>query len=214
MWLKWIKGENGGFFTSDDFQKAAELFWGGRIAADYTTFEGKALSAKMIQDRTYAKESLVLCDFSWPMIWAKNSKSHVGDPTLESKIFSAITGKQTDEQGLNRMGERIFNLQRAILLRQGWQAKKDDVILEYLYTEPLKPGEVFYDIEGRVPGKDGEVVAKTGAIIDRKEFERARSEYYRLRGWDVESGLPSRAGLEDLHLKYIADDLEKREILA
>jgi len=214
MWLKWIRGEDGGFFTSDDFRKAAELFWGGGIAADYTTFEGKALCAKMIQDRTYAKESLVLCDFTFPMIWAKNIKGHVGDPTLESKIFSAITGKKTDEKSLNRMGERIFNLQRAILLRQGWQGKNDDVILEYLYTEPLKPGEVFYDVEGRVPGRDGEAVAKTGTVIDRNEFEKARSEYYILRGWDGESGLPLRSGLEDLQLKYVADDLEKRGLLA
>jgi aldehyde:ferredoxin oxidoreductase len=34
-------------------------------------------------------------------------------------------------------------------------------------------------------------------------------EYYELRGWNVESGLPKRANLEALGLKEMADELEK-----
>ena len=54
------------------------------------------------------------------MIWADYSGGHVGDPTIESRLFSAVTGCEVDEAGLNAMGERIFNLQRALLLRHGW----------------------------------------------------------------------------------------------
>lgn len=212
-WLKWLKGDDGAFFTSEDFRNTADRFWGSPIAADYTTIEGKALAAKKIQDRTYAKESLVLCDFNWPMMWAKYEGGHVGDPTLESRIFSAITGKELDEPGLNQMGERIFNLQRAVLLRQGWGGRKGDRLLDYLFKEPLKEGEIYFDHECLVLRKDDEVISKTGNVLDREDFETMKSEYYELRGWDVESGLPTRHKLEELGLEDVADDLAERRLL-
>jgi aldehyde:ferredoxin oxidoreductase len=40
-----------------------------------------------------------------------------------------------------------------------------------------------------------------------------KSDYYELRGWDVESGLPTRAKLEELKLNDVAADLEERGLL-
>ena len=213
MWLKWLKGDDGAFFTSEDFRNAADRFWGGAIAADYTTIEGKALAAKKIQDRTYAKESLVLCDFTWPLIWAHYNGGHVGDPTLESRIFSAITGKELDEAALNKIGEKIFNLQRAVLLREGWGGRSGDRLLDYFFREPLKEGEVYFDYDCLVLGKDDEVISKTGHVLDREEFETMKSEYYTLRGWDVESGMPTRHGLKALGLDDVADGLAEQGLV-
>jgi len=42
-----------------------------------------------------------------------HSKDHVGDPALESQVLNAVTGRETDEEGLYRIGERVLNLQRA-----------------------------------------------------------------------------------------------------
>ncbi len=207
MWIKWLRGDKDAFFTSQDFRNAAKVFWGGEVAADYTTFEGKALAAKKIQDRAYAKESLILCDFSWPMIWADYAGGHVGDPTLESRIFSAITGKEMDETGLNKIGERIFNLQRAVLLRQGWEGRKDDRLLDYLHQEPLKEGEIYFDPDCLVLGNNDQVVSKKGNVLDKDDFEKMKSEYYELRGWDIESGLPTGRVLEELDLGEVAQDL-------
>ena len=207
MWLKWLRGDEGAFFTSEDFRSAADRFWGSAAAADYTTFEGKALAAKKIQDRAYAKESLILCDFTWPMIWADYAGGHVGDPTLESRIFSAITGKELDETGLNRIGERIFNLQRAILLRQGWEGRRGDILLDYIHREPLKEGEIYFDPECLVLGNNNEVVSKKGSVLKREDFEQMKSDYYELRGWDVESGLPKESTLVGLGLGDVAEDL-------
>ena len=97
----------------------AARFWGSEVAADFSTYEGKALAAKKIQDRSYAKECLILCDWLWPIMEMEFSEDHVGDPTLESQIVSAVTGRELDEEGLNRIGERVFNLQRAIHIREG-----------------------------------------------------------------------------------------------
>jgi aldehyde:ferredoxin oxidoreductase len=107
-----VEDESHVFLSSEDFRDIAEKFWGSRVAGDLSTYEGKALAAKKIQDRTCAKESLILCDSIWPIIFIKGAKSQVGDPTMESQVFSAVTGTETDEEGLNKLGERIFNLQR------------------------------------------------------------------------------------------------------
>jgi aldehyde:ferredoxin oxidoreductase len=39
-------------------------------------------------------------------------------------------------------------------------------------------------------------------------------EYYELRGSDKENGYPKKSRLEKLNLGFVADDLEKRKMLA
>ncbi|GAF87105.1 unnamed protein product, partial [marine sediment metagenome] len=62
-WLNWASGLEGSYLSSDVFRKIAARFWGSELAADFSTYDGKALAAARIQDREYAKESLILCDF-------------------------------------------------------------------------------------------------------------------------------------------------------
>jgi len=211
MWLNWTNGEEGAFLSFDDLRTVAENFWGGAAAADFSTYEGKALAAKKIQDRTHAKESLILCDFLWPIMWVRFAEDHTGDPTMQSRVLSAITGREIDEAGLDRIGERIFNLQRAILLRQGWGGRQGDRLLDFFHEEPLEG--VFFNPDCLVPGKDGEVQSRKGACVDRADFEALKSEYYALRGWEVNSGLPTETRLRDLELADVAADLKRRDLL-
>jgi len=213
MWADWARGMKGAYFSTDDLRGVAARFWGGPLAADFSTYDGKALAAKTAQDRTYVQESLVLCDIHWPMMAVNYSGVHVGDPSLESQIFSAITGRETDEVALYQIGERIFNLQRAILLRQGWGGRKGDRLLDYFHQEPLKKGDVFFNPDALMPGQDGKIISKIGSVVDLEEFEKMKSEYYQLRGWDVETGFPTRAKLNELGLGDITSDLERRGIL-
>jgi len=212
LWTNWTRKLPEGFLSYEDFRNVARNFWGGDAAADYTTFAGKALAAKKIQDRTYAKESLILCDFLWPIIWVRFADDHSGDPAMESRVLSAITGKEYDEAGLNLIGERIFNLQRAIFLRQGWGGRRGDRLLDYLHDEPL--AGVFFNPDCIVPGRDGAVVSKKGARVDRAEFEKLKDEYYTLRGWDAGSGLPTENKLGELGLADIAAALRAEGLLA
>jgi aldehyde:ferredoxin oxidoreductase len=211
LWRNWLNKEPEGFLSYNDFVNIGRNFWGGEAASDYSTFAGKALAARKIQDRTYAKESLILCDFLWPIIWVRFADDHTGDPAMESRLFSAITGKDVDEAGLNKIGERIFNLQRAIFLRDGWKGRRDDNLLDYLHDEPLQ--FVFFNPDCIVPGKNGEVVSRKGGRLPREDFEKLKDEYYELRGWDVESGLPTEKKLGELGLSDIASDLKQRELL-
>lgn len=198
--------------TAEVFRAAAERFWGSDKAWDLTTYEGKALAAVKIQDRAYAKDSLLLCDFAWPIMDSRNTPDHVGDPTLESRLFSAATGIETDEAGLHKYGERIFNLQRGILLREGWKAREDDVPAGFNFTEPAVSD--LLNPQLLVPGPTEDPVSVRGNVLDRAEFERMREEFYELRGWDTETGLQKRETLEGLGLSDMMAELKTRGLVA
>lgn len=210
-WTVWAKGLPGGTASSDVVRDIAKRFWGSEAAADLTTYEGKALAAKMIQDREVAKECLILCDWIWPVLDLDNSDDHVGDPTLESRLLSAVTGREVDEQELYRIGERVFNLQRAILVREGHHGKKADVLPDYCFEEPLRFD--FMNPECLVPGKDGQIVSRKGTTLDREAFAGMMDEYYQLRKWDNKSGMQTEKTLRDLGLPEVCDDLGRRGLL-
>lgn len=210
-WLDWLDGIEGAYLSPEVIGNIADRYWGSLAAADYSSYEGKALAAKKIQDRTYAMESLILCNARWPMLRHPSAENFEGGPALASQIFSAVTGRELDEEGLNKIGERIFNLQRAVLTRQGWGGREGDRLLDYLHEEPIQ--YLRFNRECKVPGRNGEVTTRKGTVIDREEFEKMKSEYYERRGWDVESGLPTRAKLEELQLGDVARDLERRGLL-
>ncbi len=210
-WSSWARGDKNAFLSTDDLRVIAERFWGGRSAVDFSTYNGKALAAKTVQDRSCAQESLVLCDVHWPMqVTAPGDPSgHVGDPSLESRLFTAVTGRATSADELLVAGERIFNLQRAIQLRQGWGGRNSDCILEYFFTEALRKGDVFFNPDGIMPGPDGVLVSRIGQVLERDKFETMKSEYYQQRGWDVVTGFPTKARLHHLALSDIIGELEK-----
>jgi len=198
--------------SAEVFRAAATRFWGSDKAWDLSTYEGKALAAVRIQNRSYAKDSLVLCDFAWPIMESRNTPDHVGDPTLESRIFSAVTGIETDEAGLHEYGERIFNLQRGVLLREGWQARDDDLPAEFNFIEPVQTH--MLNPELIVPGPTEEPVSVRGSVLDRQKFNEMRTEFYELRGWDPVSGLQRRGTLERLGLSDIIPEMKTRGLVA
>jgi len=211
-WVQWANQPEGNYLSSPLMRTIAKRWWGSEIAGDFSTYEGKALAAKRIQDRQYAKESLILCDFSWPIMYLPNSEDHLGDPTLESQVFSAVTGKEVDEEGLYRFGERVFNLQRAILVREGHRGREGDQLPEQFFTIPLKAA--LFNPECQVPGRDGEVASRKGEVVDREQFEQMKTEYYQLRGWDSDTGLQSKPSLEEVGLADMVDEMGKRGLLA
>ncbi len=211
-WAQWANQPGKSYLSTPVLRAIARRFWGSDVSADFSTYEGKALAARNIQDRQYAKESLILCDWAWPIMHVRDSEDHLGDPTLESQVFSAVTGKEADEEGMYRIGERVFNLQRAILAREGHLGRESDQLPEPFFTIPLKTS--FGNPECLAPGKDGEVISRKGAVVERGKFEQMKTEYYQLRGWDPTTGLQRKGKLEELGLADIADEMAKRGLLA
>jgi aldehyde:ferredoxin oxidoreductase len=207
MWALNQQYPNSNPVTSDVYRAAAAKFWGHEKAWDLNTHEGKAMAATKIIDRTYLKDSLLLCDSCWPLMVSQNTEDKVGDPTMESRIFSAVTGIDSDEKSLHQYGERIFNQQRAILLREGRRPKTDDTVAEFNFTDPVQ--SVFMNPDVIVPGPGDEVLSRKGQTLDRDAFTVMRDEFYQLRGWDPETGLQTEETLNRIGLSDLVDDLKK-----
>jgi len=208
LWTNWANKVPGAYVSSNVMRAMAKRFWGSELAMDFSTYEGKALAAKKVQDRAVANECVILCLYIFPIQHSPSTGDYVGDPSVESKILSAVTGKEIDEEELHRIGERVFNLHRAVMAREDHRGKESDKVPEFFHTQPIE-SEVG-DPECLVPGKDGEIISRKGEVLDREKFERMKDEYYALRGWDVATGLQTKAKLQELGLQDIAAELETR----
>ena len=150
---------------------------------DRFTAEGKGALTKWNQDiRTATTDAPTMCAFLLDMavvgIAAQNTAS----------LMEAVTGFTYTPDDILQVGERINNLAHAFNVREGL-TRADDTLPERLLTEPLKGG------------------ASKGHFISRDELNQMLDEYYEARGWDVQTGAPSREKLEELGLGYVADHL-------
>jgi aldehyde:ferredoxin oxidoreductase len=102
-------------------------------------------------------------------------------------LARAVTGWNTSLTEMLTSAERVLNVARAFNLREGL-GRADDT-LPRRFFEPLEGG--------RLQGKS----------LKRDEFEQALTWYYQLRGWDGQTGMPSRATLADLELEWVAEKL-------
>jgi aldehyde:ferredoxin oxidoreductase len=110
----------------------------------------------------------------------------LSDEVLTS--VNAATGwNMTIEEAL-QIGERATNMARVFNMREGF-SRKDDTLPERLF-QGLENGPL------------------AGNAIPRDEFERALTILYTLKGWDAETGRPTRERLEALSLGWAADLME------
>jgi aldehyde:ferredoxin oxidoreductase len=117
-----------------------------------------------------------LCQFVWGPSW------QLGSPIEMAELMTAVTGWQTTVADIQRIGERRLNLMRAFNAREG-AGRDRDTLPKRLFDEPLKGG------------------VSDGLFIPRQELEAALDDYYDLAGWDVATGMPTRAKLEELGLE-------------
>jgi len=151
---------------------------------DRFAVEGKGKLTMWNQDiRTATTDAPTMCAFLLDMavvgIAAQNTAS----------LMEAVTGLTYTPDEILQVGERINNLAHAFNVREGL-TRADDTLPERLLTEPLKGG------------------ASKGHFISREELDQMLDEYYSERGWDVETGVPTREKLEELGLGYVADQLK------
>ena len=169
--------------TDEVFRRIALAFWGSEAAGDAASYEGKALAAVNIQNRAYLEDSLGLCDSAWPIAYSFSKPDPVGDPDLEAKLFYAVTGRGGSE--LETAMERVTTIQRLIMIREGRNLPEDD----YPHEDNFRERE-------NLPGK----------TLDRNKYRQMLKEYYQLRGWDENTGVPlsstlKRLGIDDMVLE-------------
>jgi aldehyde:ferredoxin oxidoreductase len=181
--------------TLDVFREIAKTFWGSVESADMSSYDGKALAAVKIQDRVFMEDCLGLCDFGWPLAYSFSKPGGVGDPDLEARLFTAVTG--LDREMIDTCVKRVVLLQRTIQLREGRKVPEADFPPEINFTEPSKAmGPMM------ATGPDDNSKTPSGMVLDRKKFVGMLREYYSLRGWNEETGLPlkdtlAKVGLND-----------------
>jgi len=175
--------------SDENAKNLARMAYGSEVAVDRSTFERKPEAVIYEQNRSGVKDALILCDWVFPMVSSYATRDRVGDTSLESRLLEAVTGHALTEEGLDGVGERIWNLARAIMITEG-RTREDDTLHESYFVE--------------MNGQKG---------ISRGDFEEAKTRYYRLRGWDEKTGRPTREKLTEIGLRDVAIDLEKKGFL-
>jgi aldehyde:ferredoxin oxidoreductase len=144
-------------------------YWSPDKDVDRHAIKGKAKMTKHYQDYcAWAYDSLGYCYF----LLMDTEEQDVVD-LLESATGLDFGGVDA----LNRIGERIFTLERLFNLRAGMSAK-DDTLPKRFLKEPMPDG----------PSK--------GQVFEQ---DQVLPEYYKLRGWD-ENGIPLPEKLDELNI--------------
>jgi aldehyde:ferredoxin oxidoreductase len=151
---------------------------------DRFAVEGKGKLTKWNQDlRSVTCDASTMCafllDMAVPAIAAQNT----------ADLMEAVTGLQYTPDEIRKVGERMNNLARAFNVREGF-TRADDRLPERLMTEPLEAG------------------ASKGQVISKDDLNQMLDEYYTDRGWDLNTGAPTKEKLVELGLEYVADAMK------
>jgi aldehyde:ferredoxin oxidoreductase len=124
---------------------------------------------------------------------------NVGTIEDYAEIYSAATGIEMTASELRTIGERVFNLYKALNVKEGFD-RRDDWIDAWM-TPRLTP-------EGIVPLMD---YWRT-RIVSSDDLNHLLDDYYEKRGWNIERGIPTIEKLQSLGLEKSARDFKKMGI--
>jgi len=106
-----------------------------------------------------------------------------------AELYSLVTGREVGVGELRRAGERIFTYWKMANAEEGFT--KEDYRCSRIWLLPR-----------RTP--DGEVVLRdyyAEVVLSEEDLERFLGDYYRERGWDESTGLPTQEKLRELGLE-------------
>jgi aldehyde:ferredoxin oxidoreductase len=127
-------------------------------------------------------DSLNVCQF----VFGPSFQLYDSQQLVEA--VKAITGWDVNLDELLLLGERRVNLMRAFNAREGI-GREADVLPNKLY-QPLINGPT------------------DGLSIDLDDINQSIDWYYFMAGWDPTTGIPTREKLEQINLKWVADELD------
>jgi aldehyde:ferredoxin oxidoreductase len=107
-----------------------------------------------------------------------------------AEIARAVTGIHFTKEAMFEIGERIVNLERAYLVREGIRRRDDYLPIRFL-KEPLPNGN------------------SKGAIF---EIEPMLDEYYAEREWNLRTGIPKAEKMRKIGLGYVVEHLKRNGV--
>ncbi|NPV08605.1 MAG: aldehyde ferredoxin oxidoreductase family protein [Anaerolineae bacterium] len=137
-------------------------------------YKGKGLVVKHFEEMAAISDALGICKNTY-------NNMEVLDWEATAELLQAATGWDITGEEVRRIGERIVNLERLFNAREGI-SRRDDTLPRRFLEEPLPEG----------CGESTGSVLELGPMLD---------EYYRARGWEATTGLPTREKLLELGLE-------------
>jgi aldehyde:ferredoxin oxidoreductase len=136
---------------------------------------------KMTKDREdllSVVESLMLCKFVRNVFYTFDKFA---------ELYTLVTGINMPVGMMQKAGERIYNLEKAYNIREGW-TRKDDSPPPRIMMDPIADG------------------ASKGSVVTKQEFETMLNAYFEARGWNSEGLIPKQK-LVELELEDVAEDV-------
>jgi aldehyde:ferredoxin oxidoreductase len=144
--------------------------------ANRFSFEGKPKLVKDTEDLATARETLISCYFNFL------------PPDTHLELLNSALKANISMDEFMLVGERIEQLIRVFNIREGDISRKDDILPDRIFEEPIPKGP------------------SEGQKINRGKYEEALSIYYKLRGWSKE-GVPTKLKLEEMGLEKAAREV-------
>ena len=143
------------------------------LSGEYDRFalKGKGKLIKTLQDTRGYIDCLGICTV------VRRALGFTDRP--DASILNLVTGLDFTDK-LMEIGERVYNLERLILVREGI-TREDDMLPERIMTEAIPDG----------PAK--------GHVLTKDMYEVELNEYYEVRGWN-KNGIPTEEKLKALSL--------------
>ena len=154
-------------------QALLEKIYGGPVSNRIASYRGKGRMVWWHELLHAVTDALGVCRFLTAF-----SSPHGLQYRQYAELIRLATGLQISAGHLRTIAERIYTLERMLLVGDGL-SRKDDTLPKRYFEEPVPEG----------PAK--------GCVIDRKDFGRMLDEYYRLHGWN-QDGIPSKRTLKRL----------------
>jgi aldehyde:ferredoxin oxidoreductase len=149
--------------------------YGGPVSSQFSNYSGKGRMVWWHELLNAVCDSLGFCRFLTVF-----SSPHAPQYRQFSKLIALSTGLVLTPKELRTIGERIYTLERTMLVKDG-MTRKEDTLPKRYFDEPV--------VEGPAQGE----------VILREAFDKMLDEYYRLHGWDG-NGVPKKETIRRLGL--------------
>jgi len=214
--LHWMAMSGDPYLTAEDAAKlytdAMVPYQGDVYMVDYSDGPTGIYSDSKVKQVAWTKHyekfwigASGFCGWRWPMCITNNTADHRGPtPQAEPKFWSAVTGKNVSFADGMEIGHKIYTLDRAIWCLQG-RHRDMEQFPDYAYEEKTSGHDMPMYIDGKWQYANG-----AGRVLERGKVEDFKTRFYKFEGYNPDNGYPTRATLEKMGLKQVADTLQSK----